>query len=83
MVECRINFNENGAILKVPEKLLIVITNPLVCYLIIRVNCIRLLLINKLIFIDIIFKISKETSCTYNGPIKPRKKIRPGQHILR
>lgn len=35
---------ENGVVLEIPEKLIIMAINPLVCYLIIEVSNIRLLL---------------------------------------
>lgn len=77
IIRCSISFNENKVVLEMPKKLIIAVTNPLVCYLIIGVNYTRLLLINKLIFINIKFEISRETSYTYNDLTKSRKKIRP------
>ena len=67
---------ENGVVLKVPEKLVIAATNPLVCYLIVEVSYARALLIIKLMFIGIEFKVSKEVSCIYNGSAKPERETR-------
>lgn len=68
---------ENKTVLEVPKKLIIVATNLLVCYLIVKVSYIKLLLITKLIFIGIEFEIFGEISCTYDGPTKPRRETRP------
>lgn len=67
---------KNGVMLKVPKKLVIAITNPLVCYLIVKVNYIRPLLIIKLIFISIEFKVFKEVSYTYDGLAKPKRETK-------
>lgn len=64
--------------MEVPEKLVIATTNPLVCYLIIKVSYARPLLITKLIFIGIEFKVSGKASCTYNSSAKPRKETKLG-----
>lgn len=72
---------ENGTMLKVPEKLIIVATNPLVCYLIVKVSYTRPLLITKLMFIGLEFEVSGEASCTYNGLAKPRRETRLSQCI--
>ena len=64
---------EIGTILKVPDKLVIVATNPLICYLIVKISYKRQLLITKLIFIGMEFEVFKEISCTYNGSAKPGK----------
>lgn len=45
------------AVLKLPKKLIIIITNLLIYYLIIKINYMSLLLISKLIFISIKFKV--------------------------
>lgn len=67
---------KNEVILKVPEKLIITMTNPLVCYLIIIVSYTKLLLITKLIFISFKFEFFEKISCIYNGPAKPNREIR-------
>lgn len=67
---------ENKGVLEVPKKFIIVATNPLICYLIIEVSYIKLLLIPKLMFIGIEFEISRKISCTYDGLIKPRRRIK-------
>lgn len=59
------------------EKLIIIAINLLICYLIIKINYAKLLLITKLIFIDIKFEVSKETNCIYDGFVKPGKKTNP------
>lgn len=65
--------------LEVLEKLIIAVTNPLVCYLNVEVSYAKpFMLINKLIIISIEFEISGKTSCTYDGSIKSKRKIRPG-----
>ena len=68
---------ENEAVLKVPEKLVIAATNPLICYLIVEVSYARVLLITKLMFKGIKFKVFGEASYTYDGPAKPGRETRP------
>lgn len=65
---------ENKAVLNLPKKLIIVVTNLFIYFLIIEVSYIYLLLITILIFIGIKFKIPKKTSQIYNGLVKPKKK---------
>lgn len=67
---------KNGAILKVPKKLVIAVTNPLVFYLIVEVSYVRLLLITKLMFMGIKFEIFGKASYTYNGSAKPGREIK-------
>lgn len=64
---------KNEAILEVSENLVIVLTNPLVCYLIIKMSYAKLLLITKLMFLGIEFEVSGEASYTYNDQVKPRR----------
>lgn len=66
----------NRAVLEIPKNFIITITNPLVYYLIIKMNYIALLLITKLMFISIEFEIFRETSCTYDGSAKPGKETK-------
>lgn len=61
---------EDGIVLKVPEKLVVVAIYPLVYYLIIELSNIRSLLITKLIFIGIEFEFPKKASCTYDSLAK-------------
>lgn len=61
---------KNGAVLKMLEKLVIVAIDPLVCYLIVIVSYVKSLLIIKLIFINIEFKVFKEDSYTYDSLVK-------------
>lgn len=68
---------ENGAVLEVPRKLVIMIKNPLVCYLIIEVNYARRLLIIKLMIIGIEFEHSGKASCIYDGSTKPERETKP------
>lgn len=68
---------KNGAMLKLPEKLIITVINPLVCYLIVKISYAKLLLITKLIFIGIEFEVSEEASYTYNDQAKPERETRP------
>ncbi len=68
---------KNGAVLKVPKKLVIAATNPLMCYLIVEVRYARPLLITKLMFISIEFEFSGETRCFYDGPAKLGRETRP------
>ncbi len=65
---------ENEMVLEVLEKLVITMINLLVCYLIIEVRYVRLLVITKLIFISITFKVSGEASCTYDGLVNLEEK---------
>lgn len=65
---------ENKIILKVPKKLIIIVINPLICYLITEVSYIKQLLIIKLIFISIKFEFLNKISYTYDSSVKPRKK---------
>lgn len=48
---------ENKAVLKVPKKLIITATNPLLYYLIVEVSYARLLLITKLMLKAIDFEV--------------------------
>ena len=68
---------QNGTLLKILKKLIIMAINPLVCYLIKNMNYVKLWLIIKLMFIAIEFEIIVKASCTYDGTAKPRRKIRP------
>lgn len=68
---------ENGAVLRLSKKLVIAATNPLVCYLIVKVSYVGLLLITNLILIGIEFEFFGEASCTYDGPIKLGRETRP------
>lgn len=68
---------KNGVMLEVSEKLIIVLTNLLVCYLIVKISYAKLLLIIKLMFIGIEFEVSGEASYTYNDQAKPRRGTRP------
>lgn len=58
-------------ILKIPDKLVIVASNPLVCYLIVKVSYAKLLLINKPIIIGIKFEILRELSYIYDSLTTP------------
>lgn len=68
----------NGAMLEVPKKLIIVATNSLVCYLIIKVSYINLILITKLIILGIKFKVLEGTSFASDGITKLKGKIKSG-----
>ena len=70
-------------VLEVLEKLIIVATNPLVWYLIVKVNYTDPLLIIKLIILGIEFKVPRETSFASDNTAKPEGKTRPGQRILK
>lgn len=52
---------ENRAVAKVPKKLIIAAINPLVCYLMIKIDYTNLFLVSKLIILDIKFEDSRET----------------------
>lgn len=52
---------ENRAVAKVPEKLIIAAINPLVCYLMIKIDYTNLFLVSKLIILDIKFEDSRKT----------------------
>lgn len=67
---------KNGTILKLSEKLIIIIINLLICYLIIKISYVRLLLIIKLIFIGIEFEVPRETNCIYDSSTKLRREIK-------
>lgn len=60
------------------EKLIIVIKNLLICYLINEVSYINFLLITKLIVIGVEFKIYRKTSFASDNIAKLEKKIRFG-----
>lgn len=70
-------------LLKVLEKLVIVAINPLVEYLIVEISYVRPLLITKLMFIGIKFKVPGKASYTYDSPAKPGRKTKSKQHIPR
>lgn len=67
---------KNRAVLEVPDKLVIVVTNLLICYQIVKVSYVRLLLITKLMFISIEFEVFGKTSWIYDGLAKPGREIR-------
>ncbi len=67
---------ENKAELEVPEKLVIVETNLLMCYIIVKLSYTRLLVIIKQIFMGIKFEVFRKTSCTYDGLAKLRRETR-------
>lgn len=62
---------------------MIVITNLLVCYLIIEISFTNPLLITKLIILGVEFKVPKETSFTSDGIAKPVKITKPNQCVPR
>lgn len=68
---------------KVPEKLVIAITNPLICYLIIEVDYINLFLVNKLIILGIEFEVLEETCFTNVSLVKLRRMTRSSQCIAK
>ena len=68
---------KNGAVLEVAKKFVIVVTNLLLCYLIVKVSYAKALFITKLMFISIRFEVFKKTSCTYDGLAKSRRERRP------
>lgn len=74
---------ENGAVLEVPEKLVIVASNPLICYLIIEVSYADPLLITKRIVLGIELKVSDKTSFISDSTAKLARKTRPDQRIPR
>ena len=68
---------KNKVVIEVLQKFIIVITNLLICNLIIKVSYIRSLLNIKLILIGLKLEILKNISYTYYNSIKPKRKIRP------
>lgn len=68
---------ENKVVLEVVEKLVITVTNLLICYLIVKVSYARPLVIIKLMFISIEFEIFRKPSWTYDSSAKARREIRP------
>lgn len=74
---------ENGAVMEVPEKLVITATNPLVCYLIVEVDYADPFLVSKLIVLSIKFEVPGETSFANDSPAKPERQTRPGQRVPR
>lgn len=74
---------ENGVISEVSKKLVIIATNPLVCYLIVKVSYTNLLLITKLIVLDIESKVFGEANFANNSTAKSTIKIRPNEYVPR
>lgn len=74
---------ENGAVMEVPEKLVIAATNPLVCYLIVEVDYADPFLVSKLIVLGIKFEVPGETGFANDSPAKPGRQTRPGQRVPR
>lgn len=60
---------------------MIATTNPLVCYLIIKISYVNLLLITKLIVLGIEFNVFEETSFASDGIAKFGRETRPSQCI--
>lgn len=67
---------KNRVVLELPKKFIIVMTNPLAYYLIIKVGYTKRLLINKLILIYLKFEFSQKTNYIYDDSTKPKEKIR-------
>lgn len=67
---------KNGIVLDLLKKFIIVVRNPLVCCLIIKVSYTELLLINKLILMDLKFEFPRKTNYIYDGLTKSKEKIR-------
>lgn len=65
---------ENVKVTEMPKNLVIVATNPLICYLIIKVDYVNFFLGNKLIVLSIEFKVFGETSFANERPVKPAKR---------
>lgn len=68
---------KNETVLEMPEKFVIITTNPLVCYLIVEVSYTNSLLITKWIILGIELKIPKETSFAIDSIAKPIGEIKP------
>lgn len=68
---------------EVPKKLVIAMTNPLVCYLNVKVDYTNPFLVSKLIVLGIKFKVFRETSFVNNSLAKPRRQTKLGQYILK
>lgn len=73
----------NEAVLEMSEKLVIAETNPLACYLVVKINYADFLLIIKLIILGDEFKLFREISFDYDSTAKPRRKIKPSQCVPR
>lgn len=67
---------KNRAVLEMLEKLVIVMSNQLVYYLIIEVSYAKSLLITKLMFINIKFEVFRKISYAYDISTKTRKETR-------
>lgn len=67
---------KNRAMLEMPKKFGIIVTNSLVCYLIVKVSYAKLLLITKQMFISIKFEVLEEVCYTYGNLAKFRREIR-------
>ena len=72
---------EYRAMTEVPEKLVIVATNPLVCYLIVKVDYAKPFLVSKLIVLNIKFEVPGEANFVNDILAKPERLTRPSQHI--
>lgn len=68
---------ENGVVLEVPAKLVMIVTYLLVYYIIDKVSYARLLLITKQMFISIEFEGFGKANYTYKDSVKSRREIRP------
>lgn len=55
------------------KKLVIAVTNPLVCYLIVEIDYTKHFLVSKLIILDIEFEVFGETCFTNDSPSKLRQ----------
>lgn len=74
---------ENEAVSEVSKKLVIAATNPLVCYLIVKIIFVNSLLITKLIVFGNEFKVFGEISFASDGTAKPKEKTKSGQYVPR
>lgn len=74
---------KNKIVTEVLEKLVIAVTNLLVCYLIVKVDYANPFLVNKLIVLGIEFHVSGKTSFANNSLVKLKRQTTLGQRVLR
>lgn len=68
---------KNRMMAKIPEKLVIAAKNPLICYLIVKIDYANPFLVNKLIILSIKIKVFRKTSFANDSLVKPRRQTKP------
>lgn len=72
---------KNEIVMEMPEKFVIAMTNPLICYLIAKIDYTILFMVSKLIILGIKFEVLGETNFANNSPAKPGRQTKLDQYV--